>query len=207
MPKLEFFFDCSSPWTYLAFHNIQQMARRTGTDIIWRPILVGGVFNEVNQQIYRNRESPVPLKSAYVAKDLQDWANYSGLTINSPPKCGHPVNSVKCMRACVALDGTSAMVLFAQAAFEALWIDGLNIGTSEVIAGLCKKINIDEDWLLAKIDTDDVKLRLRTNTDELIRRGGFGSPTIFLNDNDMYFGNDRIVLVEHTLLKGQAPRE
>jgi len=96
------------------------------------------------------------------------------------------------------------MVLFAQAAFEALWIDGLNIGTSEVIAGLCKKINIDEDWLLAKIDTDDVKLRLRTNTDELIRRGGFGSPTIFVGKTDMYFGNDRLPLIREALERSKA---
>ena len=51
MAKLEFFFDCSSPWTYMAFEGIQGVLERTGAEIVWRPILVGGVFNAVNQEL------------------------------------------------------------------------------------------------------------------------------------------------------------
>ena len=65
MKKIEFFFDCSSPWTYLAFHKIQNIIKETGADIDWRPILVGGVFNEVNQDVYNNRLNPNPLKFKY----------------------------------------------------------------------------------------------------------------------------------------------
>ena len=71
---IEFFFDCSSPWTYLAFHNIQPLAKEFGVEISWRPILVGGIFNTVNPSVYASREAPVPLKARYHKKDLADWA-------------------------------------------------------------------------------------------------------------------------------------
>jgi len=69
---IEFFFDCSSPWTYLAFTNIQPMAKELGAPITWRPILVGGIFNTVNKTMYETRANPVPAKQAYTAKDMQD---------------------------------------------------------------------------------------------------------------------------------------
>ena len=109
MPKLEFFFDCSSPWTYLAFHRLGPLAADAGVDITWRPILVGGVFNEINGSVYEQRANPVRPKQ-----------------------------------------------------------------------------------------------RLRDATDELIARGGFGSPTIFVDRDDMYLGNDRLPLVREALLRPGA---
>ena len=75
---IEFFFDCSSPWTYLAFHNIQPLAKEFGEEISWRPILVGGIFNTINPSVYASREKPVPLKQRYMLKDLGDWARSAG---------------------------------------------------------------------------------------------------------------------------------
>src|SRR6478609_3762450 len=71
---IEFFFDCSSPWTYLAFHNIQPLASEFGEEISWRPILVGGIFNTINPSVYEGRANPVPAKLAYQKKDMADWA-------------------------------------------------------------------------------------------------------------------------------------
>ena len=82
---IEFFFDCSSPWTYLAFHNIQPLAKEFGVEITWRPILVGGIFNAINPSVYASREKPVPAKAAYTKKDLADWARSAGLAIKMPP--------------------------------------------------------------------------------------------------------------------------
>src|ERR1700723_1082644 len=59
---IEFFFDCSSPWTYLAFHNIQPLAREFGEEIVWRPILVGGIFNTINPSVYASRQHPEAAK-------------------------------------------------------------------------------------------------------------------------------------------------
>ena len=99
---IEFFFDCSSPWTYLAFHNIQPLAKEFGVEISWRPILVGGIFNTVNPSVYAQREAPVPLKARYMKKDMADWARSAGLAIKMPPTV-FPVNSVKAMRGCIWL--------------------------------------------------------------------------------------------------------
>lgn len=201
--KLECFFDCSSPWTYLAFHNIQPLAARCDVPILWRPIIVGGIFNEVNQQVYADRASQSP-KRTYADKDVQDWALFSALTINSPPKCGHPVNAVKCMRGCIVMQGLGKMEAFARAAFEALWIDGMDLALDEVLSELCRKVDVEPRQFLSEIATPELKAKLRENTDEAIARGAFGSPTMFVNDIDMYFGNDRLVLVEAAIRRCQA---
>jgi len=205
--KVECFFDCSSPWTYLGFHNLQPMAERLGVPIIWKPIIVGGVFNKVNMPVYENRANPpVPRKSEYTMKDMQDWARYSGLVINHPPACGHPVNAVKCMRACIVLQPKGQMVEFATAAFEALWVDGQDLAKDEVLTRICQRVGVDAEWLLAEIARPETKQALWNNTEELMDRNGFGSPTIFVDDTDMYFGNDRLALVEFAILRRQAER-
>ena len=104
MRRVEFFFDCSSPWTYLAFHRIEEVAE--GTQLDWRPFLVGGVFNSVNPTVYAQRANPTPSKLRYYGKDLADWARLYGLRIEMPSV--FPVNSVAAMRACfVALVATA----------------------------------------------------------------------------------------------------
>ena len=98
MRRIEFFFDCGSPWTYLAFHRIEEVAAEAGADLAWKPILVGGVFNRVHPSVYAQRAQPVPAKLRYHAKDLADWARLYGLRIGWPDV--FPVNSVKAMRGC-----------------------------------------------------------------------------------------------------------
>jgi 2-hydroxychromene-2-carboxylate isomerase len=195
---LEVFFDISSPWTYLAFHNIQPMAAELGVEVDWRPILVGGIFNSVNPSVYESRKTPVPAKAAYMLKDLQDWARAAGLRIKMPPTV-FPVNSVKVMRACIVLAGEDRLVPFATAAFEAYWGEDRDISQDAVIADLCRAAGVDAVELMAAIGEQAVKDQLKANTDEVIARGGFGSPTIFVNGTDMYFGNDRLALVRAAL--------
>jgi 2-hydroxychromene-2-carboxylate isomerase len=208
MVKLECFFDCSSPWTYLGFHNLQPMAARLGVEVIWKPIIVGGVFNKVNMPVYENRANPpVPRKAEYTLKDMQDWARLAGLVVNHPPACGHPVNAVKCMRGCIAVQPTGKLIAFATAAFEALWRDGRDLAQDEVLADICRAAGVDPDWLLAKIAMPELKQALWDNTNALMDRNGFGSPTFFVNEYDMYFGNDRLVLVEAAIVRAQGRRE
>lgn len=200
---IEFFFDCSSPWTYLGFHNIRKLAAELGATIHWKPILVGGVFNSVNPSVYASRDNPVPAKAAYLRKDLQDWARQSGLAIRFPPTV-FPVNSVKAMRGCILLEPQGRLVAFAGAVFEAYWGDDRDISQDAVLTQLCTGIGVDAAAFLAGIARQDIKDRLKANTEELIRRGGFGSPTLFVNGEDMYFGNDRLPLVRDALLRGRS---
>ena len=202
---IEFFFDCSSPWTYLAFHNIQPLAAEFGAEISWRPILVGGIFNTINPSVYEGRAHPVPAKARYSGKDLQDWARTAGLKIKMPPSV-FPVNSVKAMRMCLALGAAEKMVPFATAVFEAYWGDDADISQDAVLRGVCDNVGLgrEADALLAAQAEPAIKDQLRTNTDEVMRRGGFGSPTIFVGGSDMYFGNDRLPLVRAALERARA---
>jgi 2-hydroxychromene-2-carboxylate isomerase len=197
MEQVEFFFDCSSPWTYLAFHNIQPLAAEHHFDIIWRPILVGGIFNTINPSVYESRKQGVPAKQAYMVKDLADWAKAAGLKILFPPQV-FPVNSVKAMRGCIWLQPQGLLVPFAEAAFEAYWSHDQDISQDAVLSALCGQLGIDDKAFFAGIAEQGVKDILRANTETLIARGGFGSPTIFVDD-DMYFGNDRMPLIREAL--------
>lgn len=202
---IEVFFDCSSPWTYLGFHGVRRLAAELDVDVAWKPILVGGIFNTTNPSVYAWRAKPVPEKARYLDKDLQDWARLYGLRIKMPPSV-FPVNSVKVMRGCIYLARSGRLVDFANAAFEAYWGDDLDISKDEVIAGILARIGgIDETGFFAGIGRDDIKAELRANTADVMERGGFGSPTFFVDGADMYFGNDRLSLVREAVLRARAP--
>ena len=196
------YFDCSSPWTYLAFHNLEALARELDVEIAWRPIMVGGLFNTVNPSVYAQRADPVPAKARYMLKDLQDWARRAGLRITFPPTV-FPVNSVKAMRGCVLLEPQGRLPAFARAVFEAYWGDDLDISQDDVLAMVCRKADVDPAGFFEGIADQKIKDRLRRNTEEAAARGAFGSPTIFVGD-DMYFGNDRLPLIRDAILRQRA---
>jgi 2-hydroxychromene-2-carboxylate isomerase len=198
--KLEVFFDCSSPWTYLAFERIQPLADTFRVSVDWRPILVGGIFNAVNPgvEFSKQRERVPQRKFDYMMKDMADWARITGIKVNFPPT-GHPVNSVKVMRACLVLEPEGKLVAFARAAFQAYFGQDRCISDDEVIADICRAVEVDPNWLFARIAEQSVKDALRANVDEAIARGAFGSPTMYLDRDDMYFGVDRLQLLAEAM--------
>jgi 2-hydroxychromene-2-carboxylate isomerase len=203
MATLEFFYDVGSPWTYLAFHKIEEVAAEAGARLVWKPILVGGVFNAVNPGVYAARANPTKARSDYMAKDLADWARQYGLRIVWPPSV-FPVNSVAAMRGVLAAFDAGRGVDFSRAAFEAYWGEDRDISREEVLSDVAARVGLDPAELLARIATPELKQRLRANTDELVARGGFGSPTIFVAGDDLYFGNDRLCLVREALARHRA---
>ncbi|MDF1722711.1 MAG: 2-hydroxychromene-2-carboxylate isomerase [Minwuia sp.] len=197
MAKIEFYYDCSSPWTYLAISRIGDLARRNDAELYWRPVLVGGIFNQVNEQVYQNRANPDHPKYRYMRKDLMDWAAMQGLEINWPSI--FPVNSVKGMRAAVhALDNGKAEE-FAMRLCHAYWGEDRDISQDEVVASVADDVGLDGAATLAATADQAIKDRLKDYTQQVVDRGGFGSPTIFINDMKMFFGNDRMDLIEWTV--------
>ena len=199
MANLEFFFDCSSPWTYLGFTRIHPMLVRTRAGIVWKPILVGDVFNAVNPEVYERRANPDPRKASYYEKDLQDWARLCKIRIGKTPV--FPVRAVAAMRCVLAAQEKGALVEFARAVFETYWGALEDISQPSVLTAICERVGLDAHEILSRSEAPEIKDRLRGNTEELIARGGFGSPTMFVDGDDMYFGNDRLPLVEAALMR------
>ena len=137
--KIEYFFDCSSPWTYLAFKGITDLSKKKDFELIWKPILVGGIFNTTNPSVYeaRNNPNPVNEKINYYFEDLKDWSNFRSIIINhdgfgegfSPEV--FPVNSVKAMRGAFMFLDQGNIKNYVNSIFYAYWTDGLDISLEE----------------------------------------------------------------------------
>jgi 2-hydroxychromene-2-carboxylate isomerase len=191
-PKLEYFFDYVSPFSYLADSQIPGLLARTGAEIEYRPFLLGGVMKS-------SGNSPpfaVPAKGAYTGTDTQRWAKRYDVPLN--PNKHFPVNTVKPMRAALILLGNSKYAAYQAAIFEAMWQQGQNIGEEEVLRVVLEKVGLDADDILARCGDQDIKDLLRANTEEGVARGAFGAPTFFVGD-EMFFGNDRLDFVEEAL--------
>jgi 2-hydroxychromene-2-carboxylate isomerase len=195
---IEFYFDCSSPWTYLAFTEIVSLSQRHELDIDWKPVLVGGVFNTVNQDVYEFRKKPNPLKLSYSNNDLHLWAKVRGISISFPEV--FPVNSVKAMRGCLFANKENQLAEFADNVFQAYWSEGKDISQEDLLVDIAKNSNLDTEEFKKFIASQEAKDLLIKNTDELIERGGFGSPTFFYKEI-MFFGNDRLHLLEEAISK------
>jgi len=197
MARVEFFFDYSSPWTYLAFSRIEKLCREQRAELVWRPILVGGIFNTINPSVYQTRESPVPAKARYMLKDLQNWARFYGLKITFPPSV-FPVNSVKALRGALVALEHDCIGPYSRRVFEAYFREDRDISQDAVLREIVTEVGLDARLYFEQIAQPAFKDRIRENTDECMRRGGFGSPTIFVGA-EMFFGNDRLVLVEDAI--------
>ena len=195
---IEFYFDCSSPWTYLAFNEILSLSQRHSLEIAWKPVLVGGVFNTVNKDVYEFRKRPNPLKLNYSNEDLKLWSKVRGITITFPKV--FPVNSVKAMRGCFFANKESKLVDYAKNVFHAYWSEGKDISQEDLLLDVAKNSNLDAKEFRKFITSQEAKDLLINNTDELIERGGFGSPTFFYKEK-MFFGNDRLHLLEEVITK------
>ena len=195
---IEFYFDCSSPWTYLAFVEILPLSQRQNVEIIWKPILVGGVFNLVNQDVYQFRESPNTLKLDYSGNDLNLWAKHRNINISKPQI--FPVNSVKAMRGCLFAMQKNCLPLFAQKVFHAYWGRGLDISNEATIMEIAEEVGLSPQDFKQYIYSQEAKDLLMSNSSQLIEKKGFGSPTFFYRDQ-MFFGNDRLHLLEEVIRK------
>ena len=195
--KLEFFFDCSSPWTYLAFKEIEKLCSRLNLELVWKPILVGGIFNTINPSVYESRSNPVKPKASYSRKALNDWSLIRGITVNWPDV--FPVNSVKAMRGVFFALERNKVSEYVELVFYSYWTSNLDISLDEVLVKIVEELGWSSDNFISFIDLESTKEALKLNTEELAKRGGFGSPTMFVDGENMFFGNDRLNLIEELL--------
>ena len=196
MKSVEFYFDLGSPYSYLAYYRLLQMAERQEIQIVYKPILLGGVFKATGNR------SPIeiPVKGAYSILDMQRWAEYYHIPMQMNPH--FPMNTLTLMR---ILTGVQLLHLekFEQVLkllFDAMFGTPQNLNEPTVLAEVLKPSGFSVEDIMSMVQSDVVKQKLITETEQAILRGIFGAPTFFVGD-EMYWGQDRLHFVEQALNK------
>ena len=186
--QIEFYFDYGSPFSYLADTQLPALARRNGAEIVYRPILLGGIFKATGNA------SPItiPAKGKYMMLELDRWARHYGVEIKMNPH--FPFNTIRLMRGASAALQADRFAAYHPQMFRAVWSEGRNVGKEEVLREVLENSGVDP----ASIDGDEIKSELRANTDQAVTRGAFGAPTFYVN-GEIFWGNDRLDFVEDAL--------
>lgn len=190
--SVEFFFDFGSPSTYLAWTQLPQIAAAAGANIIWQPMLLGGVFKATGNQ------SPIsiPAKGRYTMQDFARFARRYGVPIAFNPH--FPINTLTLMRGAAGYLGSAQFERYLSAIFEAMWVNKKNLGKPEVVAEVITRAGLDPAEFARLVSDEEVKDRLKAITEQAIQRGAFGAPTFFVGE-EMFFGQDRLDFVAEAL--------
>jgi len=194
---IEFYFDFSSPYGYLAACQIDDLAGEFDRGVVWRPYLMGAAMKITG----RRPLVTDPLVGEYVRKDLQRSARYIGVPMSLPEP--FPVATVAACRAYYWLldqDEEKAKAL-AMALYRAFFVEGRNIGETEVVLDLAASLGIDREALASALQDPQVKEKLKVVTDDAIARGIFGSPFVIV-DGEAFWGSDRLDQVRRWLETG-----
>ena len=189
---VEFFFDYGSPATYLAYTQLPKIAARTGSELIYKPFLLGGVFKSTGN----SAPMTVPAKGAWLLDDLARCSARFGETFQLNPF--FPINTVQLMRGAVWAQEQGILDSYNDVVFKAMWVEPKNLGDPAVVGELLSSIDIAPADFVAAVGDQAVKDKLRALTDEAVSRGAFGAPTMFVGD-EMHWGQDRLDFVEEAL--------
>lgn len=201
MKTLEFFYDFSCPYAYLASTRIERLAKAGGAELVYKPFLLGGVFNALG---VTPMQMPEP-KSKLNQLDMKRWADHWGVPLVMPE--GHPNRTVLALRAALA---SKDLPKATRALFDAYWAEGRDLSDPPVVVDALNRAGLDGATLVERAEDPAIKAELRERTDEAIARGVFGAPTMFVDD-ELYWGQDRLHLVARVLggeaLAALAPHE
>jgi 2-hydroxychromene-2-carboxylate isomerase len=190
---VEFYFDVGSPTAYLAHKRLQQLQAQYGCTILYRPILLGGLFKATGN----SPPISVPAKGRYMmAEDLPRYAALYDVPLNH--NSHFPINTLNLMRGAVAAINTDYFASYIDAVFDAIWVDGKNMGDVDVVTEVLGSAELNVSVILASTQDPDVKAALIQNTAAAVQRGLFGAPTMFVK-GEMFFGQDRLQFVESAI--------
>jgi len=190
--KVEFYFDFSSPYTYIASTRIEKICEDNGADLEWKPFLLGGVFNEIGSV----PAIQIDNKFRYLRQDFEQSAIYYGVDFKFPDL--FPLNSVRSMRGAFAAQEKGKLVEYTHEMFRLYWTQGIDLSKADILGETVANIGIDTEWFVNRIAEQDIKDKLREETNTAIERGVFGAPTMFVDDQ-MFWGNDRLDFLDRYL--------
>jgi len=194
---IEFYFDFSSPYSYLASEQIEPLAARFGRRVDYKPTLLGATFKISGLRPLVE----VPLKGDYSRRDFQRSARFSGVPFVLPDP--FPISTVSVARAYLWLADTESerARAFVHAAFRAYFAQGRNISEPAVLGDVLREVGSDPAQALAAIQQPHIKDRLRAHVDASLARGVFGAPFIVV-DGEPFWGHDRLPQIERWLTSG-----
>lgn len=189
MTAVDFFFDLSSPYSFLAESQMAGLAKRTGCEVIYRPMVLSVVFRET----HNHAPLECPAKARYMGLDLYRWA--ARYEIEFQFSSHFPLNTMSAMRLILALKTPAERRQMAHQLFRAVWVQNQDISDEKVLFEVVAQTGLVSGPIEPIISDPEVKLALRKNTEEAVARGAFGAPTIFVG-SQMFCGNDRLDFVE-----------
>lgn len=192
--QVEFLFDVGSPYSYLAYKQLPKIANAKGAEIVWTPVLLGGIF----QATGNHSPIEVPAKGRYSLLDLTRWADEYGVEMRMNPN--FPINTLTLMRGAVAMQmkGTEEFDRFLRAIFDAMFCKPRNMNLPTEVGAVLQEAGFDPIGFMSLVSDPVVKDRLKSNTEHAVKRGVFGAPTFFVGDQ-MFWGQDRLQFVEKAL--------
>jgi 2-hydroxychromene-2-carboxylate isomerase len=196
--SIDFYFDFSSPYSYLASEQIDALAARHGRTVDYKPVLLGGVFKASGGVPLTESYGP---KARYSLHDFERSARFIGVPYRHPSK--FPIGAVAASRAVLWLQQhlPEQATPFVHAVFRALFRDDRDVSDTAVVAELADAAGIDAKRLLEAVQEPAIKELLKTRVDEAVAIGMFGAPTIVV-DGEVFWGNDRLPQIERWLASG-----
>jgi 2-hydroxychromene-2-carboxylate isomerase len=191
---LEFFYDYGSPYSYIANSQLPGLRERSGCTIVYRPMLLGGVFKATGNR--SPAQEPVDAKRNYFGTEMRRWVAHYGLPFQSNPH--FPVNTLSLMRYAHAAQRAGVFDDFHAAVFPAFWEREKNLGEAEILSSELEAAGLDAAALAEASVDPEIKTALLQTTEEAVDRGVFGAPSFFV-DGELYFGSDRLSFVEAAL--------
>ena len=189
-----FYYDFSSPWSYLGSTQIERVARECGGTVEWRPFLLGALFKAIGTALVPLFEQ-TEARRRYQMRDFQHFASHFDVPLRFPSR--FPTSSVTALRLVLAA-GDQHIAALTHALYRAYWVDDRDITDKAVLAEVAGSLGLPGAALVARTDDAAVKARLRENTDGAVARGVFGAPTFFVGDQ-LIFGQDRLDFVAAAL--------
>ena len=200
---VEFFFDCGCPWSYLALGRLREAAIRTGARIIYRPVLLAEITGKGDQHPAVPRGDRTIARQRYRSKDLQDWARFCGVPLHEPDSA--VVDTAWAQRGVIVAQRAGCLTAYLDGVYRARFADRRDISQLDEVTGVAERAGLEAGAFTAAVCARDTLAEVHENVYSLLHHGGFGTPTMFVG-TDLYFGNDRMPLVELALVRACGMR-